>query len=88
MLFRSTLIIGAGEAGILLARDLLRNSGDLLPVAFVDDDPQKIGKRIAGLDVVGGTERLTEIVGEQDIRVVLIAIPSALGRKIRSLYSF
>ena len=81
-----TLIVGAGEAGILLARDLLRNSGDLLPVAFVDDDPQKIGKRIAGLDVVGDTERLTEIIGEQDIGVVLIAIPSALGRKIRSLY--
>ena len=48
-----TLIVGAGEAGILLARDLLRNSGDLLPVAFVDDDPQKIGKRIAGLDEIG-----------------------------------
>ena len=78
--------MGAGEAGILLARDLLRNSGDLLSVAFVDDDPQKIGKRIAGLDVVGDTERLTEIIGEQDIGVVLIAIPSALGRKIRSLY--
>ncbi len=81
-----TLIVGAGEAGILLARDLIRNSGDLLPVAFVDDDPQKLGKRIAGLDVVGSTEQLTEIVGEQDIGVVLIAIPSALGRKIRSLY--
>lgn len=81
-----TLIVGAGEAGILLARDLARNSGDLVPIAFVDDDPQKIGKRIAGLDVLGDTGRLTELVGAHGIRVVLIAIPSAHGRKIRSLY--
>ena len=81
MLFRS-----AGEAGILLARDLIRNSGDLLPIAFLDDNPQKIGKRIAGLDVLGNTESMTKIVGEQGIKVVLIAIPSAQGQKIRSLY--
>ena len=80
------LIVGAGEAGILLARDLIRNSGDLLPIAFLDDDPQKIGKRIAGLDVLGNTESMTKIVGEQGIKVVLIAIPSAHGQKIRSLY--
>ena len=81
-----TLIVGAGEAGILLARDLIRNPGDLLPIAFIDDNPQKIGKRIAGLDVLGSTESMTKIIEEQGIKVVLIAIPSAHGQKIRSLY--
>ena len=81
-----TLIVGAGEAGALLARDLIRNASDLSPAAFVDDDPQKIGKRLAGLEVTGGTEQLAQIVQEGDFRVVLIAIPSARGGKIRSLY--
>ncbi|WP_298780358.1 nucleoside-diphosphate sugar epimerase/dehydratase [uncultured Fretibacterium sp.] len=80
------LIVGAGEAGALLARDLMRNASSLVPKAFVDDDPQKVGKRIAGLQVVGDTSRLAEVVREEGIRVVLIAIPSAHGRKIRSLY--
>ena len=52
----------------------------------MDDDPQKAGKRIAGLKVLGNTSRLAEVVREEGIRVVLIAIPSAHGRKIRSLY--
>ena len=80
------LIVGAGEAGTLLARDLMRNASDLAPAAFVDDDPQKVGKRVAGLDVLGDTSRLAEIVRGGDFRVVLIALPSARGKKIRSLY--
>ncbi|MBQ7263267.1 MAG: polysaccharide biosynthesis protein [Synergistaceae bacterium] len=80
------LIVGAGEAGTLLARDLLRNASDLAPVAFVDDDPQKIGKCLAGLDVLGDTSRLTEIVPASEAEVVLIALPSARGGKIRALY--
>lgn len=80
------LIVGAGEAGMLLARDLIRNSGDLIPVGFLDDDPQKIGKSVAGLLVLGDTELLTKAIEEHDIKVVLIAIPSAQGRKIRALY--
>ncbi|MBR1672262.1 MAG: polysaccharide biosynthesis protein [Fretibacterium sp.] len=80
------LIVGAGEAGALLARDLMRHTSDLLPAAFVDDDPQKAGKNIAGLDVVGDTSHLAEIVRAGGFQVVLIAIPSAHGGKIRSLY--
>ncbi|RRD65689.1 polysaccharide biosynthesis protein [Fretibacterium sp. OH1220_COT-178] len=81
------LIVGAGEAGILLARDLNRNPGNLVPVAFVDDDPQKIGKTVDGLEVAGSTEQLPEIIRDRAAKVVLIAIPSAHGRKIRSLYN-
>ena len=81
---RPTLIVGAGDAGSRLARDLLRRGEGLLPVGFVDDDPDKQGKLIATLPVLGDTPSLTELVEERQIRVVLIALPSASGQKIRT----
>ena len=83
---KETLIVGAGEAGVLLARDLLRNRDELLPCGFVDDDPQKEGKHIAGLAVLGRTQDLPALIREYEIKVVLVAIPSANGGKIRALY--
>jgi FlaA1/EpsC-like NDP-sugar epimerase len=82
----NALIVGAGEAGALLARDLLRNRGELLPRGFVDDDPQKEGKSVAGLAVLGGCKALPALVREYGVEVVLVAIPSANGKKIRELY--
>ena len=81
-----TLIVGAGEAGALLARDLMRNADNLLVTAFVDDDKQKTGKRVSGLDVIGDTSNLADIVKAEKFKVVLIAIPSAHGEKIRAIY--
>ncbi|MDR1874453.1 MAG: polysaccharide biosynthesis protein [Synergistaceae bacterium] len=81
-----TLIVGAGEAGTLLARDLLRNPGELLPRGFVDDDPRKKGKNIMGLTVLGTIADLPALIREHGVSVVLVALPSANGRKIRALY--
>ena len=82
-----TLIFGAGEAGAFLARDLMRNSGELYPVGFIDDDAVKVGKVVSGLRVLGESEDIRTIVREQKIQLVLIAIPSANGRKIRKIYN-
>ena len=82
-----TLIFGAGEAGAFLARDLMRNSGELLPVGFIDDDAAKVGKVVSGLRVLAESEDIRTIVREQNIQLVLIAIPSANGRKIRKIYN-
>lgn len=82
-----TLIFGAGEAGAFLARDLMRNSGELYPVGFIDDDAAKIGRVVSGLRVLGESEDIRQIVREQNIQLVLIAIPSANGRKIRKIYN-
>ena len=82
-----TLIIGAGEAGSFLARDLMRNGSELYPVAFVDDDVQKIGKHVSGLKVLGSTSDLKEIVERENIEVVLIAISAFKGKKIREIYN-
>ena len=80
------LIVGAGEAGSFLARDLIRNDEDLYPVAFVDDDVAKIGRHVSGLKVLGSTEDLKTICEREKIEVVLIAIHNANGKKIRKIF--
>lgn len=77
------LIIGAGEAGTLLARDLLRNVTELMPIGFVDDDPSLKNMKIASLHVLGSTKEIRTIVLNEKVEVVLIAIPSAPGHRIR-----
>lgn len=82
------LIFGAGEAGAYLARDLMRNQSEpyLAPAGFIDDDESKIGRYVSGLKVMGNSSDLRQIVESENIQVVLIAIPSANGRKIRRIY--
>jgi FlaA1/EpsC-like NDP-sugar epimerase len=78
---RSVLIVGAGDGGRLLLRELLRNPDlGMRPVGFIDDDPRKIGVRIdRGLDVLGTTEELGQVLEDVEPDEVLIAIPSAPG---------
>lgn len=76
-----TLIIGAGSAGTMVARQLLGNhDSSLEPVAFIDDDPRKKQMDILGLPVVGGVEDIVRAVKELEISNIIIAIPS-MGRK-------
>ena len=82
-----TLIIGAGEAGALLARDLMHNESELYPAGFVDDNPQKSGRQVSGLHIFGNTSELSDIVRREKIEVVLIAIPSVSVRKKREIYN-
>jgi FlaA1/EpsC-like NDP-sugar epimerase len=78
---RSVLIVGAGDGGRLLLRELLRNPDlNLRPVGFVDDDPRKQGVRVdRGLDVLGTTSELGRVLEDVEPDEVLIAIPSAPG---------
>jgi FlaA1/EpsC-like NDP-sugar epimerase len=81
-----TLIVGAGDAGELVARDLLRRSdSSYRPVGFVDDDPRKGHLRIHGLPVLGKTAEIPDIVARLNIDSILIAIPAALGKEIRDI---
>jgi FlaA1/EpsC-like NDP-sugar epimerase len=78
---RSVLIVGAGDGGRLLLREILRNP-DLgyRPVGFVDDDPRKQGARIdRGVSVLGTTTELPRVLEDVEPDEVLIAIPSAPG---------
>ena len=78
---RSVLIVGAGDGGRLVLREVLRNPElRLHPVGFVDDDPRKRGMRIDGIAVRGNTEAdLPRILDEAEPDEVIIAIPSAPG---------
>jgi FlaA1/EpsC-like NDP-sugar epimerase len=78
---RTVLIVGAGDGGRLVLREILRNRElGLVPVGFLDDDPRKRGLRIDGVRVRGNTESdLSRILEESEPDEVLIAIPSAPG---------
>jgi FlaA1/EpsC-like NDP-sugar epimerase len=79
-----TIIIGAGEAGRVLARDLKRAPEyGLLPIGFLDDDTTKKGA--AGLPVLGTTRDLVTIASEQSADVAIVAIPSLAPGDVRRL---
>jgi FlaA1/EpsC-like NDP-sugar epimerase len=85
---RRTMIIGAGDAGELLLRDIQTKPGlGLEVVCFVDDDASKIGSTLHGKPVVGPLEDLREIAQRADIRKAIIAMPSAPPTVIRQVVS-
>lgn len=84
---RNVLIIGAGNAGETLARDLLRESRDNL-VGFLDDNPEVRGSRVHGMPVFGGMEKLEGIVRRFDVDLIVIAIPSATDRQMQRIVDF
>lgn len=74
---KRTLIIGAGSAATMIARQLLRNSeAELEPIAFLDDDSTKKGLEIFNIRVLGGTDIIADAVKDLDIEHIIIAIPS------------
>ena len=80
------LIIGAGAAGLALARDLQRvDSFGLEPIGFLDDDPAKQGVRFRGRPVLGSLEDLESVLEETHADAVVIAIPTMSGADIHRL---
>ncbi len=80
------LIVGAGEAGSLVAREIQQNPVlGLQPVGFVDDDPGKQWLRINGVQVVGRLEVISDLIRTRKVDQVLIAIPSAPPAAIRQI---
>jgi FlaA1/EpsC-like NDP-sugar epimerase len=80
------LIVGAGDAGELLVRDMVRNPDrKLLPIGFVDDAPAKKGTRIHGVEVVGTRGDLPRLVAERRADLIVLAMPSAPLRDRRAI---
>ena len=72
---RRTLIIGAGSAGELVLREIYRNK-DLTnhPVAFLDDNPNKIGNRLNGILIVGPVEHISKFIDDFNVEEIILAI--------------
>ncbi|MGQ3376834.1 polysaccharide biosynthesis protein [Priestia endophytica] len=83
----SALIVGAGAAGTMLVRQLLKNpESELHPVAFVDDDLAKQKLDIYGVPVVGTTENIPAIVEKNSIKHIVLAIPSLGKTEVQKIY--
>lgn len=83
---RRVIVAGAGAAGELIAKELVRKPElGLKPVAFVDDDPSKHGLELCGFPVVGPPERLIDYRERFGAQEVIIAMPSSSGAAIRRL---
>jgi FlaA1/EpsC-like NDP-sugar epimerase len=77
---QEVLIVGAGEGGQLIAREMQRTPRlRQTPIGFVDDDPRKRGMRINGLKVLGDTRQIERLLDDAEPGEVIIAIPSAPG---------
>ncbi|MCS7242179.1 polysaccharide biosynthesis protein [Candidatus Caldatribacterium sp.] len=83
---KRVLVVGAGEAGTMIVREMLRHpETGLSPVGFLDDDPRKQRRRFFGLPVLGKLEDLPPVVRKYHVDEVLIAIPSASGKVIQQV---
>jgi FlaA1/EpsC-like NDP-sugar epimerase len=81
---RRVVVVGAGDAGSMVVREILRNPQlRLRPVAFVDDDKEKLRKDIHGVRVAGTLSQLASVVERSRAQEVIIAIPTAPGPAVR-----
>lgn len=82
------LIVGAGDAGAMLVRELEQNAAATINIiGFVDDDEKKRHGRLAGFPILGTVNELPQIVKENKVDEIVIAIPSADGDTVRHIDS-
>lgn len=83
---RRTLLIGAGSAGALAARAIAHDPRlGVTLVGFVDDDPHKLGARVAGIPVLGATTDLPELVARHAVDELVLSVAAASGPALRDL---
>lgn len=83
---KRALVVGAGDAGEMIVREMIRNSRmDYDPVGFVDDDEAKLGQSIHGVSVLGTRHQIPRLVKDLSVDDIIIAIPSLRGRQVREI---
>jgi len=83
---RRLIIVGAGEAGRMLAREIANRAPDRYEVVgFLDDAPDLAGSKVDGFPVLGATADLPAVVGRERVEEVLIAVPSADREFVRRM---
>ena len=78
---KRVLIIGAGDAGEMIVREMIRQkNSEYLPIGFLDDDYSKIKNKIHGISVLGQISKMESVIKDQSVDEVIIAMPSASGK--------
>ena len=81
-----TILIGAGQAGLLVAKEIeKRPDMCILPVGFIDDAPEKVGESVHGLRVMGTPADLAAVCRKRHVQQALITIATLPGREVRRL---
>jgi FlaA1/EpsC-like NDP-sugar epimerase len=81
---RKVLVVGAGDAGALVVREMQKNPQlTMSPIGFLDDNAKKQQQTIYGLPVIGTLKDLARVLDSRRIDEVIIAIPSAPGKVVR-----
>jgi len=83
---RSGLIVGAGEAGIVVVRELKHNRrSEIYPVVFVDDDVEKQRREVLGIPVAGMRQDIPKLVKIYNIEDIIVALPTASRKDISEI---
>lgn len=83
---KQVLIVGAGDAGAMMMREIEQNDAATMNIAgFIDDDVRKQGSRLSGFPVLGTTDDIVAVSKEKCVDEIIIAMPSAAGSVIRRI---
>ncbi|HUW22935.1 MAG TPA: nucleoside-diphosphate sugar epimerase/dehydratase [bacterium] len=85
---KRVIIVGAGEAGVMVLRECRNNPAmNMEIVGFIDDNPTKKNLRIQGIKILGTKHDIPAIVNKYGVEEIILAIPSAKGKIIREIIS-
>lgn len=85
---KRTIIIGAGNTGEMILRDMVRNNfNEFYPIGFIDNHSNKIGTYIHGVKVLGDIEKLKEIILGNRVEAVIVAVPSLNHKTLKEIYN-
>jgi len=83
---KRVLVVGAGQAGALIIREMLHEHAVThRPVVVIDDNPDKLHHRLHGIPVGGNVQQLAQVAGKYDADEILVAIPSAAKDRLREI---
>lgn len=82
---KRALIIGAGDAGTMVVKELKQSHSEFYPVAFIDDNVQKTGMEVMGVPVAGRRQDIPAVVEDYRVEQIIIALPSASRQEIAAI---
>ncbi|MFC1574819.1 polysaccharide biosynthesis protein [Gemmatimonadota bacterium] len=85
---RRVLVVGAGEAGAILVREMMRYPTGFRPIGMVDDDPLKWGTNIHGVEVIGSITDVKDIAESERAEELIIAIPTASPAELNRIVEY